>query len=85
MADATNNKHLYKDIFNKYYQWGDKLRLEGLPESSLGPRLMPFSVTHTTDMKAAWYLSNKGGGCKKINLFLSFMFMHKKFTHVYFN
>ncbi len=25
---------------------------------------MPFNLTHTTDLKAAWYLSNRGGGCK---------------------
>ena len=30
---------------------------------------MPFTVTHTTDMKAAWYLPNKGGGCKTKTFF----------------
>jgi len=43
---------------------GEKLRVEGLAESELGPKLMPFTVTHTTDLKAAWFLSNRGGGCK---------------------
>ncbi len=37
--------------------------------SDLGPALMPFKVTHNADMKAAWYLSNKGGGCKTKNFF----------------
>jgi hypothetical protein len=57
IADAINNKHLYQEVFTEYYKWGEKLRLEGLAASSLGPRLMPFSVTHTTDMKATWYLN----------------------------
>jgi hypothetical protein len=69
IADAIDNKHLYEDVFKEYYEWGEKLRLEGLAASSLGPRLMPFLVTHTTDMKATWYLSNKGGGCKTKTFF----------------
>jgi hypothetical protein len=64
IADAKDNKHLYEDVFKDYYEWGEKLRLEGLPASDFGPKLCPFTVTHTTDMKAAWYLSNRGGGCK---------------------
>lgn len=69
IADALDNKHLYEDVFQDYYQWGEKLRLEGLPQSPFGPALKPFQVTHTTDMKAAWYLSKKGGGCKSKTLF----------------
>jgi len=69
IADAIDNKHLYEEVFKDYYDWGEKLRREGLPESYLGPKLMPFEVSHTTDMKAAWYLSNKGGGCKTKNFF----------------
>jgi hypothetical protein len=38
--------------------------MEGLCESQFGPKLMPFNLMHTTDLKAAWYLSNRGGGCK---------------------
>lgn len=55
IADAIDNKHLYEEVFKDYYDWGEKLRREGLPESDLGPKLMPFEVSHTTDMKAAWY------------------------------
>jgi hypothetical protein len=51
-------------VFKQYYEWGEKLRVEGLAESELGPKLMPFTLTHTTDLKAAWFLSNRGGGCK---------------------
>ena len=53
IADALDSKHLYEDVFQDYYQWGEKLRLEGLPQSPFGPALKPFQVTHTTDMKAA--------------------------------
>ena len=69
IADAKDNKHLYEDVFREYYEWGEKLRLEGLAESELGPKLMPFNVTHTPDMKGAWFLSNRGGGCKNKNYF----------------
>jgi hypothetical protein len=64
IANAKDNKHLYEDVFKQYYEWGEMLRVEGLAESELGPKLMPFTVTHTTDLKAAWFLSNRGGSCK---------------------
>jgi hypothetical protein len=64
IANAIDNKHLYKDVFKGFYEWGEKIRREGVPASYLGPSLLPFKVTHSADMKAAWYLSNKGGGCK---------------------
>jgi hypothetical protein len=69
IADAIDNKHLYEDVFKGFYEWGEKIRHEGVPASDLGPALMPFKVTHNADMKAAWYLSNKGGGCKTKNFF----------------
>jgi len=64
IADAKDSKHLYEDVFKEYYEWGETLRLQGLPASELGPRLLPFTVTHTPDLKGAWFLSNRGGGCK---------------------
>jgi hypothetical protein len=69
IPDANDNKHLYEDVFKDYYQWGKRLRLEGLPASQFGPKLCPFIVTHTTDMKAARFLSSRGGGCKNKTMF----------------
>ncbi len=69
IADARDSKELYEDVFKEFYQWGEKLRLEGLPASNYGAALQPFHVTHTADMKAAWVLSSKGGGCKTKNFF----------------
>jgi hypothetical protein len=69
IADAKDNKHLYEYVFQEYYQWGERLRLEGLPASQYGPKLCQFTVTHTTDMKAAWFLSSRGGGCKNKTMF----------------
>jgi hypothetical protein len=69
IADAKDNKHLYEEVFKDYYQWGERLRVEGLPASQFGPKLCPFIVTHTTDMKAAWFLSSRGGGCKNKTMF----------------
>jgi hypothetical protein len=64
IADAVDNKMLYEDVFKGFFEWGEKIRCEGIPASTLGPALMPFTLTHKADMKAAWYLTNKEGGCK---------------------
>jgi hypothetical protein len=69
VADAKDSKHLYEDVFREYYEWGEKIRLEGLLESEYGPQLMPFNVTHTPDLKGAWFLSRRGGGCKNKKYF----------------
>jgi hypothetical protein len=69
IADAKDNKHLYEDVFKEYYDWGEKIRHEGLAASEFGPKLMPFTITHTPDLKGAWFLSNRGGGCKNKNFF----------------
>jgi hypothetical protein len=63
-AGAKDSKLLYEDVFKEYYEWGETLRLQGLPASELGPRLLPCTVTHTPDLKGAWFLCNCGGGCK---------------------
>jgi len=64
IADAVDSKQLYENVFKEYYEWGNSLRENGLPESEYGPKLMPFTVAYNNDLKATWYLSNKGGGCK---------------------
>jgi hypothetical protein len=64
IADAVDSKQLYEDVIKDFYEWGNNLQLNGLPASDLGPKLMPFQVLFTNDLKATWYLSNKGGGCK---------------------
>jgi hypothetical protein len=69
IADAKDNKHLYEDVFKEYYDWGEMLRREGLAASQFGPKLMPFTITHTPDLKGAWFLTNRGGGCKNKNFF----------------
>ncbi len=69
IADARDSKELYEDVFKDFYRWGERLRLEGLTESENGPALKPFDLTQNADMKAAWILSSKGGGCKSKELF----------------
>ncbi len=64
IADTVDSKELYEDVFKEYYEWGNSLRENGLPQSDLGPKLMPFQMVYTHDLKATWYLTNKGGGCK---------------------
>jgi len=72
IADARDKKELYEDVFREFYEWGNRLQVSGLPASDGEPALLPFVVTHTTDLKASWYLSNRGGGCKNKNFFCTF-------------
>jgi hypothetical protein len=69
IADARDSKDLYEDVFKDFYRWGERLRMEGLLQSEHGPALQPFNLTHNADMKAAWVLSSKGGGCKTKEFF----------------
>ena len=69
IADARDKKELYEDVFKEFYDWGERLRTIGLPASNGNPALRPFVVTHTTDLKASWHLSNRGGGCKNKTFF----------------
>ena len=72
IADARDKKELYEDVFREFYQWGSAIAAVGLPATETEPALQPFTVTHTTDLKASWYLSNRGGGCKNKNHFCTF-------------
>ncbi len=72
IALAKDNKTLYKDVFKEFYCWGECLKVEGLPASNGEPALNPFFLTHTCDLKASWYLSNRGGGCKTKDFFCTF-------------
>jgi hypothetical protein len=69
IADAKDSKSLYEDVFKEFYEWGKHISIHGLPAADGEPALMPFNVTHNSDMKAAWYLTNKGGGCKTKHFF----------------
>jgi hypothetical protein len=72
IADARNKKEMYEEVFREFYQWGDRIRQFGLLASDSEPALHLFSVAHTTDLKASWHLSNRGGGCKNKNFFCTF-------------
>jgi hypothetical protein len=69
IADAHDKKDLYEDIFRGFYDRGSLISTVGLPADGNEPALRPFVVTHTTDLKASWYLSYRGGGCKNKNFF----------------
>jgi hypothetical protein len=69
IADARDSKSLYEDVFKEFYDWGNDISRFGLPEADGMPALRPFNVVHNSDMKAAWYLSGRGGGCKSTNFF----------------
>ena len=45
------------------------ISIQGMPAKDGELELKPFNVTHNSDMKAAWYLSNRGGGCKTTTFF----------------
>jgi len=69
IADAVDSKHLYTDVLKEFYDWGNEIRLNGLPASEFGPKLQPFTVLYNNDLKGTWYLCNKGGGCKNKTYF----------------
>jgi hypothetical protein len=33
IADAVDSKQLYEDVIKDFYEWGNNLRLNGLPAS----------------------------------------------------
>jgi hypothetical protein len=72
IADARDSKDLYEDVFKVFYEWGKDIGRQGLPEVNGMPALQPFNVVHNSDQKAAWYLSNRGGGCKSTFFFCLF-------------
>jgi hypothetical protein len=64
IAGATDSKDLYEDLLVVFYDWEKQIQCRGIPESENGPKLQPFTVLYNNDLKATWYLSQKGGGCK---------------------
>ncbi len=77
IADAYDTKALYKDVYKDFYDWGKKISSEGLPAENGEPALRSFNLTLNPDMKAAWYLSNRGGGCKTTD-FLHALLLYKR-------
>jgi hypothetical protein len=73
IADAVDSKDIYMDVFKEYYDWGESIRLHGLPASELGPALRPFSVLFCNDLKRTWYLTGKGCGCKNKKKFATYV------------
>jgi hypothetical protein len=64
IAVVTHSKDLYEDVLKDFYDWGKQTQSHGIPESEHGPKLQPSTVLYNNDLKATWYLSQKGGGCK---------------------
>ena len=69
VAEAKESKALYEDVYKGFYEWGKQISIHSLSATDKEPALRPFKVTHNSDMKAAWYLSNRGGGCKTTHFF----------------
>jgi hypothetical protein len=66
--------HYMKMCLKSFMTGANDISHFGLPEADGMPALRPFNVVHNSDMKAAWYLSGRGGGCKSTN-FLSSVLM----------
>jgi len=64
MADAKDSKELYEDVFKDFYEYAEKLRIEGMPECDGQPALKPFKVAHPQDMKSTQTVCKRGGNCK---------------------
>jgi hypothetical protein len=83
IADARDRKDLYENVFRDFYDWGKQLASHGLPAEGDEPALQPFLLTHTSDMKAQWLLSNRGGGCKNKRFFCTFCSCPKEKLEAY--
>jgi hypothetical protein len=69
IADARDSKDLYDDVLKTFYDWDKEISRIGIPAANGMPALRPFDVVHYSDLKTAWYLTNKGGGCKSTHFF----------------
>ena len=69
IADAHDSKDLYDDVLKTFYDWDKEISRIGIPAANGMPALRPFDVVHYSDLKTAWYLTNKGGGCKSTHFF----------------
>lgn len=49
-------------IFFKFFE---KIMEEGLPESELGPAILPFIVLSSQDLSSMWKCLNTGSGARK--------------------
>jgi len=70
IADARDKREIYEDVFRVFYAWGEQIATHGIPARDGEPALCPFQLTHTSDMKAQWMLSNRGGWCKTKHFFV---------------
>jgi hypothetical protein len=63
-ADAKDSKELCSDVFKGFYEYSERLRIHGMPESDGEPALKPFISLHPQDMKSTQTVSKQGGNCK---------------------
>jgi hypothetical protein len=66
IADARDKKSCTKKYSKNFMNGGKELVQKNLLASNGNPALRPFFVTHTTDQKASWHHSTRGGGRKNI-------------------
>jgi len=57
-------KTAYKE-FTDFFQFFERLKKYGLPESALGPRIKPMEIWSPQDLSSIWKSLNTGGGAKK--------------------
>jgi hypothetical protein len=57
-------KHAYKE-FGDFFQFFERLKREGLPESQYGPRLFAMDVWSPQDLSSIWKSLNTGSGARK--------------------
>jgi hypothetical protein len=57
-------KTAYKE-FSDFFLFFEQLKKYGLPESALGPRIMPMEIWSPQDLSSVWKSLNTGGGARK--------------------
>ncbi len=67
MADACDKSKMYAEVFSDFYNYMESLYAHGIPASECGLFLHPFKICYTSDLKATWMTSRRGGDCKNAN------------------
>ncbi len=58
-------KAAYKE-FSDFFLFFERLKKYGLPESELGPKIMPMDIWSPQDLSSMWKSLNTGSGAKKM-------------------
>ena len=72
----NETKQLLKDVFGDFFEFGRKIRVEGLLANGEEPRLLPFDIVICGDMCFLQKMTATGGACKVKKHFCNYCECH---------